>query len=115
MSKRVLMLLVTAAMLVSMLAVGCTDTVTPTTPTSPTTPTTPTTPTAPTQPAGQVIHWVGQSALPAGNPPYEGLVRISEVITTASSGRLVLDANPAGAVVPATEEWKGINSGVLDY
>jgi TRAP-type mannitol/chloroaromatic compound transport system substrate-binding protein len=62
-----------------------------------------------------VINWVGQSALPAGNPPTEGLERISAAIGSASNGQLVMKANPAGAVVPATEEWKNINSGVLDF
>jgi TRAP-type mannitol/chloroaromatic compound transport system substrate-binding protein len=115
MSKRVLLLFVAVTMLASIVAAGCAPDAAPTTPTTPTSPTTPTTPTTPSQPADEVINWVGQAALPAGNPPYEGLVRISEVITAASGGRLVLDANPAGAVVPATEEWKGINSGVLDF
>jgi len=69
----------------------------------------------PSAPADEVINWVGQSALPAGNPPTEGLERISKSILTASGGRLVMEAKPAGAVCPATEEWKNINSGVLDF
>lgn len=68
----------------------------------------------PSQPSGEVIEWVGQAALPAGQPPYEGLVNLANYIEEASGGRLVITAHPAGAVVPATEEWKGINSGVLD-
>ncbi|TFH34991.1 MAG: hypothetical protein E4G93_04445, partial [Dehalococcoidia bacterium] len=69
----------------------------------------------PSQPAAKVYNWVGQSALPAGNPPTEGLMRISESILAASGGQLVMKANPAGSICPATEEWKNINSGVLDY
>lgn len=68
----------------------------------------------PSQPSGEMFEWVGQAALPSGQPPYEGLVRLAERIEEASDGRLVITAHPAGAVVPATEEWKGINSGVLD-
>jgi len=70
---------------------------------------------APAAPTDEVFEWVGQAALPAGMPPHEGLVRISETIGTMSGGRLLMTAHPAGAVVPATEEWKGINSGVLDF
>lgn len=66
-------------------------------------------------PEGEVINWIGQSALPAGNPPTEGLERISQAIMDATQGQLVMEAKPAGAVCPATEEWKNINSGVLDF
>ena len=66
-------------------------------------------------PSDETFEWVGQAALPAGMPPHEGLVRISETIGVMSGGRLMMTAHPAGAVVPATEEWKGINSGVLDF
>jgi len=69
----------------------------------------------PAAPSDETFEWVGQAALPAGMPPHEGLVRISEKIETMSGGRLMMTAHPAGAVVPATEEWKGINSGVLDF
>ncbi|HHE41589.1 MAG TPA: hypothetical protein ENL12_02955 [Dehalococcoidia bacterium] len=69
----------------------------------------------PAQATEEVIYWTGQSALPAGNPPTEGLERLSATIKEASNGRLVMEAKPAGAVCPATEEWKNINSGVLDF
>lgn len=69
----------------------------------------------PAAPSEETFEWVGQAALPAGMPPHEGLVRISETIGEMSGGRLMMTAHPAGAVVPATEEWKGINSGVLDF
>jgi len=62
-----------------------------------------------------VINWIGQSALPAGNPPTEGLERLCASVGAASDGQLIMKSNPAGAVVPGTEEWKNINSGVLDF
>ena len=70
---------------------------------------------APAAPAAEVIRWVGQAALPSGMPVHESLVILSERITAASKGQLVWDAKPAGAVVPATEEYKGVSSGVLDF
>lgn len=69
----------------------------------------------PAQPSEETFEWVGQAALPSGMPPHEGLVRISDTIEQMSGGRIKMTAHPAGAVVPATEEWKGINSGVLDF
>ncbi len=70
---------------------------------------------APAAPAAEVINWVGQAALPSGMPVHESLVILSERITEASQGRLVWDAKPAGAVCPATEEYKAVSSGVLDF
>jgi len=112
MPKRFLLLLAAVLMVVSLAAIGCAaEEVAP--------------PaageeeeeegTTPAAPADEVIEWVGQAALPSGMPPHEGLVRISEAIGAMSGGRLHMTAHPAGAVVPASEEWKGINSGVLDF
>jgi TRAP-type mannitol/chloroaromatic compound transport system substrate-binding protein len=120
MPKRVLFALAALLMVLGMVAIGCTE------PSAP--PSTggeggggTTTPSeggegggTPAQPSGEVIEWIGQAALPAGQPPYEGLVNLANYIEEASGGRLKITAHPAGAVVPATEEWKGINSGVLD-
>ncbi len=101
MRKRVLMLLVAAVMLVSAAAVGCAPDTTP----SPTPEPTP----------GEVIEWVGQSALPSGMPPHEGLARLAKNVGDMSAGQLMMTAHPAGAIVPATEEWQAIDRGVLDF
>ncbi len=69
----------------------------------------------PSQPSDETFEWVAQAALPSGMPVHEGLVRVADTIEEMSNGRLKIEAHPAGAVVPATEEWKGINSGVLDF
>jgi TRAP-type mannitol/chloroaromatic compound transport system substrate-binding protein len=63
----------------------------------------------------EVIHWVGQTRVPAGVLMYEALVRISERITEASGGRLVLTPHPGGAIVPAKKELEGVEKGVLDF
>ncbi|MCK4515674.1 MAG: hypothetical protein KAU31_10475, partial [Spirochaetaceae bacterium] len=70
---------------------------------------------APAAPAAEVINWIGQGALPSGMPVHESLAILSARITEASGGRLVWDAKPAGAVCPATEEFKAVDSGVLDF
>ncbi len=74
-----------------------------------------TSPTAPAAPKPKAIKWIGQACLPAGMPVHEGLVEFAKRVTEASGGRLVLEAKPAGAVCPATKEWKAIDKGVLDF
>lgn len=106
------MLFVATVMLVSVAVVGCSPDADPSpTPTPTPTPTTPT----PSDPSVEVIEWVGQAALPSGMPPHEGLTRLSQKIGQASQGQLNMTAHPAGAVVPATEEWQAVDRGVLDF
>jgi TRAP-type mannitol/chloroaromatic compound transport system substrate-binding protein len=47
-------------------------------------------------------------------PVTTGLERLANRIEEASQGRMVWQVNPAGAVCPATEEWKAVHTGVLD-
>jgi TRAP-type mannitol/chloroaromatic compound transport system substrate-binding protein len=47
-------------------------------------------------------------------PVTVGLERVAAKIEEASQGRMVWKVNPAGAVCPATEEWKAVHTGVLD-
>jgi TRAP-type mannitol/chloroaromatic compound transport system substrate-binding protein len=67
------------------------------------------------QAAGPMVTWIGQSALPAGMPVSVGLQDLTDRIRFASGGRLDWKAKPAGSVCPATEEWKAIDKGVLDF
>ena len=67
------------------------------------------------EPKAKVITWIGQSALPSGMPVSVGLQELSDRIRISSGGRLDWKVKPAGSVVPATEEWKAINKGVLDF
>lgn len=66
-------------------------------------------------PPVEVIQWVGQTRVPKGVLMYEAIARISEHVTKASGGRLVLTPHPAGAIVPATEEFEGVHKGILDF
>ncbi|MBN1856375.1 MAG: TRAP transporter substrate-binding protein DctP [Dehalococcoidia bacterium] len=117
MPKRFLLLLAAGLMVISVAIMGCApeEVAPPSGGDEGTTPEEEDEGTTPAAPSGEVINWVGQAALPSGMPPHEGLVRISDTIGKMSGGRLNMTAHPAGAVVPATEEWKGINSGVLDF
>ena len=116
MPKRFLLLLATVLMVVSIAAVGCAaEEAAPSGDGDKPAPEEEEEEEEVAAPSDETFEWVGQAALPAGMPPHEGLVRISETIGVMSGGRLMMTAHPAGAVVPATEEWKGINSGVLDF
>ncbi len=66
-------------------------------------------------PKPKVITWTGQSCLPAGMPVSIGLADLAERIKSASGGRLIWTVKPAGSVCPATQEWKAIDKGVLDF
>lgn len=46
---------------------------------------------------------------------YQAIVRISEKVTEASGGRLVMKPNSAGAITTATKEFDGVHEGLLDY
>lgn len=46
---------------------------------------------------------------------YRALERVAEKITAASNGRLVVKANPADAIAPATKEFDAVDSGILDF
>lgn len=44
-----------------------------------------------------------------------GMEDLSKRIEIATQGRLIMKAHPAGAICPATEEHKALQSGVLDW
>lgn len=67
------------------------------------------------EPKPKAISWTGQSCLPPGMPVSVGLQDLSERIKNATGGRLIWNAKPAGSVCPATQEWKAIDKGVLDF
>jgi len=63
----------------------------------------------------KTLTFSGQSMMPAGNVFYESLMRACKRAEAASGGRLVLKANPADAIYPATRELEGVDRGVLDF
>ncbi len=63
----------------------------------------------------KTITWTGQSCLPPGMPVSVGLQDLADRIKAATGGRLIWQAKPAGSVCPATQEWKAINKGTLDF
>jgi len=118
---RIIAVVMVLALISSVIAVGCTKEAPAPAPVpapapapAPAPTPTPAPSPAPAQPA-EVITWIGQSALPAGMPVQEGLDRLSARITEASGGRFVWKASPAGSICPATEEWKAVHTGVLDF
>jgi TRAP-type mannitol/chloroaromatic compound transport system substrate-binding protein len=70
---------------------------------------------APAEPEEEVITWVGQSQFSAGSMEHESFERASALVSTLSSGRLVAEPHPAGAIAPALEAFDAVDSGSLDY
>jgi TRAP-type mannitol/chloroaromatic compound transport system substrate-binding protein len=114
MKNRIIMLLLSVAVIAGLVVAGCAPEAAPPAEEKPAPPEEEK-PAPPVPPKAEVITWIGQAALPAGMPPAKGLDRLSARITEASGGRLVMKSYPAGAICPATEEWKAIDKGTLDF
>jgi TRAP-type mannitol/chloroaromatic compound transport system substrate-binding protein len=116
MKKRIVMLVLAMAVIVSLVVVGCAPEAAPPPEEEEEAPPPEEEEEAPpAPPEAEVITWIGQSTLPAGMPVSVGLEELADRIAIASGGRLVWEPKPAGAVCPATEEWKAIDKGVLDF
>jgi len=114
MKNRIVMLLLSVVVIAGLVVVGCAPEAAPPAEEKPAPPAEEEKP-PPAPPKAEVITWIGQSTLPAGMPVSVGLEELSERIGIASGGRFIWEPKPAGAVCPATEEWKAIDKGVLDF
>ena len=63
--------------------------------------------------SGEVITWKVQNMMPTGTGPYDSLERVTAEINEASGGRLVWKPFPGGGVVPAGEEFDGVDSNAI--
>jgi len=61
-----------------------------------------------------VHEWINQTHTAAGTKWTEGQIRLANNINTASGGRIHITTHPAGAVVPACQEYDGCAEGLLD-
>jgi TRAP-type mannitol/chloroaromatic compound transport system substrate-binding protein len=55
-----------------------------------------------------------QSAFAAGDPQHKLAIVLADTITAASGGRLIIDIEQGGAIVPAGEEFDGVRTGALE-
>lgn len=67
----------------------------------------------PAQPA-ETITWIGQDDNPTTTDTYITFERVSKRIAAASNGRLKIQANEGGAIVPADTELTAVDRGALD-
>lgn len=63
----------------------------------------------------KAIQWRAQVQDPAGTNFYKWFEQYCKDIAIASGGRLTIKVNPAGAIVPATQEFDAVSKNVLDY
>jgi TRAP-type mannitol/chloroaromatic compound transport system substrate-binding protein len=61
-----------------------------------------------------VIKWIGQDDNPTTTSTYQSFERVNKLIEEATGGRLVIQSNEGGAIVPADTEIDGVQRGVLD-
>jgi len=96
MKRKVVMLMLSVAVAVSMVLVGCAPEAAPPAEEEE----------APETPSGvsdQAITWKLQTMMPPGTAPYDSLVRLSDAITKASGGRLVFTPSLLAAWWPLTK------------
>ncbi len=116
MGKRLIILLVAVIAVVSLAAAGCAPGAAPPAEEEEAAPAEEEEEEAPpAAPEAEVIKWVGQSHVPSGNPMFDSLQRVADTIRSASGGRLDMQVEAAGGVCPATEEFDGCDSGVIDF
>lgn len=114
--KRAVIVLALALLLSSTVIASCgapTPSPSPTPTPSPSPSPSPSPAPTPAQPE-KVINWIAQDDAEASNPSFLHLDRLAKWIEEASDGRLLIDANPAGAVVPEDTTMESTAKGMLD-
>jgi len=61
-----------------------------------------------------VIKWQYEGHPPVSDYYHQAVVRIADNITQMSGGRLVVEPFAGGSIVPASEEFEGVNQGILN-
>jgi TRAP-type mannitol/chloroaromatic compound transport system substrate-binding protein len=89
--------------LVTVAVTGCTPATSPE----------PGTPGTPTAPAEKAITWKVQTSGAASEFAYKYLEQMCAAVTKGSEGRLVFEPYSAGAIVPASKEFDGVDQGMI--
>jgi len=71
-------------------------------------------PTPTPAPAAEAFHWVYQTGFDAAETAYSLQERMLDRIGKSSGGRLIIDCNSGGAIVPAGDELQATVDGILD-
>ena len=64
--------------------------------------------------AGEVFHWRWQTTGNAGTATYWTITEHAENVLAATGGRMVLDAQPSGAIVGTMEIFDAISTGAIE-
>jgi TRAP-type mannitol/chloroaromatic compound transport system substrate-binding protein len=116
MNRKTIMLVLSLAVIASLLVVGCApEAAPPAEEEEAAPPAEEEEEAAPAAPEEEVIHWKVQSSFPDAMPQHSKLmVGVCEGVTALSGGRLVLEPFTGGAIAPAAKETDAVDSGVLD-
>lgn len=102
MKSKVVIILMSAMLVISLVAAGCA-------------PAAPAGETPTPAPAGEVIKWVGQTHAEPSSPAYAMEKVACERIKVASGGRLEIDLFSAGGIIPAETELDACSAGAIDF
>jgi len=101
MKSKLIVLILTAVLILSLGIVGCTPAADSTSSPAPAT--------------GETINWVVQSKNPTIQPAVQVMVAgLQERVKKATGGKFIITVNEPGAIVAKDEEWDGVQSGTLD-
>ncbi|MEA3254131.1 MAG: hypothetical protein U9Q17_04190, partial [Chloroflexota bacterium] len=114
MKRKVFVLLVSAAVITSLVLAGCAPEVTP--PAAPTEEQAPAEEeeASPAAPAEEVFNWKVQGYVPAGLLFHDFLEHLAASMEMVTDGRIVIDPLPSGTVVDTNKALDAVQSGVLD-
>jgi len=106
MKNRIVMLVLAAALIVSLVFVGCAK---PTPAPGPTP-----TPTPTPAPEGEVFEWAYQQTATPASYLWPNAEEFCDRVRVASDGRLDITLHMGGSVCPITKEFEAVHNGVLD-
>jgi len=116
MKRKIGILLLSLAMVFSLVIVGCAPKAAP--PAAPPAEEKPAPPAeekpAPAAPEEETFEWVAQAIWPAGFTSYKDSEEVLRRINVASGGRLKITLQPSGAIVPAYEILDAVHAGAVD-
>lgn len=113
MTNKILMLVLSAAVIASFVVVGCAPEAAP--PEEGVPPPEEEEEAPPAAPEEEVIEWMGQHHDAAGGSKNKRFQEFVDAVNLASEGRMKLTLYSGGGVVPATEEFDAVHEGILDF
>jgi len=114
MKRKVIMLMLSVAVAVSIVLVGCAPEAAPPAEEEEAPPAEEEEEAPPAAPEQEVFEWRTQSVWTGGSPSYEIFMNFVDRVEELTDGRIVMEVFPPAAIVPSLELLDGIGKGTLD-